>query len=42
MEKIKIYLAGPEVFLRDAIEQGNKKKDLCARDVARHFTSASF
>lgn len=25
----RIYLAGPEVFLRDATEVGQKKKDLC-------------
>ena len=27
----KIYLAGPEVFLSDALSIGKKKKDLCAR-----------
>ena len=29
--KPKLYLAGPEVFLPDAIEIGRIKKDLCAR-----------
>lgn len=28
---LKIYLAGPEVFLPDAIEVGGRKKALCAR-----------
>jgi len=27
----KLYLAGPEVFLPEAIEIGRIKKDLCAR-----------
>ncbi len=27
----KVYLAGPEVFLPDAIEIGRRKKELCAR-----------
>jgi nucleoside 2-deoxyribosyltransferase len=26
----KIYLAGPDVFLRDAVEVGRRKKELCA------------
>ena len=26
----KVYLAGPDVFLPDAIEQGRRKKELCA------------
>jgi nucleoside 2-deoxyribosyltransferase len=26
---LKVYLAGPEVFLPDAIAIGNKKKRLC-------------
>jgi len=30
MNKKKVYLAGPEVFLTDAIEIGKKKKDLCS------------
>ena len=29
--KPKLYLAGPEVFLPEAIEIGRIKKDLCAR-----------
>jgi nucleoside 2-deoxyribosyltransferase len=29
--KPKVYLAGPEVFLPDALEIGRKKKALCAR-----------
>jgi nucleoside 2-deoxyribosyltransferase len=28
--KLKIYLAGPDVFLSDAIEVGRRKKELCA------------
>lgn len=28
---MKIYLAGPEVFLPDAIEMGEKKKAICAK-----------
>lgn len=28
---MKIYLAGPEVFHRDAVEIGRKKRDLCAQ-----------
>jgi nucleoside 2-deoxyribosyltransferase len=27
----KIYLAGPDVFLHDAVDIGRRKKDLCAR-----------
>ncbi len=27
----KVYLAGPEVFLPDAVEIGRRKKELCAR-----------
>jgi nucleoside 2-deoxyribosyltransferase len=27
----KIYLAGPDVFLSNAIEIGQKKKDLCKK-----------
>jgi nucleoside 2-deoxyribosyltransferase len=29
--KLKVYLAGPEVFLQDAIPMGEKKKRLCSR-----------
>jgi nucleoside 2-deoxyribosyltransferase len=29
-ERRKIYLAGPEVFLADAIDVGRRKKELCA------------
>lgn len=29
-ERRKIYLAGPEVFLADAIDAGRRKKELCA------------
>src|SRR3977135_3661732 len=28
---MKIYLAGPDVFLPDAVEIGRRKADLCAR-----------
>jgi nucleoside 2-deoxyribosyltransferase len=28
---MKIYLAGPDVFLPDAIEMGRRKRELCAR-----------
>ena len=28
---MKIYLAGPDVFLPDAIEIGRRKADICAR-----------
>lgn len=28
---LRIYLAGPEVFLRNAVEIGQRKKDLCAK-----------
>ena len=28
--KSRVYLAGPEVFLRNALEVGARKKDLCA------------
>jgi nucleoside 2-deoxyribosyltransferase len=28
---MKIYLAGPDVFLTDAIETGRRKRELCAR-----------
>jgi len=28
---MKIYLAGPDVFLPDAIELGRRKADICAR-----------
>ena len=28
---MKIYLAGPDVFLRDAVDIGRRKVDLCAR-----------
>ncbi len=28
---MKIYLAGPDVFLPDAIEIGRAKKELCAK-----------
>jgi len=31
VRKLKIYLAGPEVFLPNAKEVGKKKKDLCAK-----------
>ncbi len=27
----KIYLAGPDVFLSDSIEQGQRKKELCQK-----------
>jgi nucleoside 2-deoxyribosyltransferase len=30
-ERPRVYLAGPDVFLRDAIGQGEKKKTLCRR-----------
>ena len=29
--KMKIYLAGPDVFLPDAVEIGRRKVDICAR-----------
>jgi nucleoside 2-deoxyribosyltransferase len=28
---MKVYLAGPEVFLPDAVAHGQRKKDICAR-----------
>src|SRR4249920_3818994 len=28
---MKIYLAGPDVFLPDAVEIGRRKQDICAR-----------
>ena len=28
---MKIYLAGPDVFLHDAVDIGQRKMDLCAR-----------
>src|SRR6266436_6976004 len=28
---LKVYLAGPDVFLADAVTIGQRKKDLCAR-----------
>jgi nucleoside 2-deoxyribosyltransferase len=28
---MKVYLAGPEVFLSDAVEIGRRKKDICAQ-----------
>ena len=28
---MKIYLAGPDVFLPDAVEIGRRKAELCAR-----------
>ena len=28
---MKIYLAGPDVFLPDAVEIGRRKADICAR-----------
>ncbi len=28
---MKIYLAGPDVFLHDAVEIGQRKAELCAR-----------
>ena len=28
---MKIYLAGPDVFLQDAIETGRRKAEICAR-----------
>jgi nucleoside 2-deoxyribosyltransferase len=30
-DRPRVYLAGPEVFLRDAVEQGEKKKALCGK-----------
>lgn len=29
MNKLKIYIAGPDVFLKNALEDLNKKKDFC-------------
>jgi nucleoside 2-deoxyribosyltransferase len=28
---MKLYLAGPEVFLPEAVEMGNRKREICAR-----------
>jgi len=28
---MKIYLAGPDVFLPDALEVGKRKREICAR-----------
>jgi nucleoside 2-deoxyribosyltransferase len=30
-KRFRVYLAGPEVFLRNAIEIGKRKKELCAK-----------
>ncbi|MCL2476585.1 nucleoside 2-deoxyribosyltransferase [Candidatus Bathycorpusculum sp.] len=30
-KRLKVYLAGPEVFLRNALEFGHQKKSLCAK-----------
>ena len=40
MALMKIYLAGPDVFLPDAVEIGRRKVDICAAHGADRALSA--